>query len=58
MIIESYSDLKYLEDNMVVDLSKLNMRIKKRVIDYLAGFAHYGELVKINKDKYLVRKEK
>ena len=57
MIIERYSDLKYLEDNIIVDISKLSIILKKRVIDYLAGWTAKGSLIKISKDKYLIRRE-
>lgn len=56
MIISKYEDLKNIKDNMIIDISKLSMKLKIRVIDYLAGYTKDGSLTKINKDKYLLRR--
>lgn len=56
MIIRNYSDLKKVEDNMVVDLSLLSPKLAIRAIDFLAGLTcKKGSLTKIEKNKFLVR---
>ena len=56
MIIEKYSDLEKIEDNMIVDLTKLSLKLKERALDFLAGLtSKHGSLKKIECDKYLVR---
>lgn len=56
MIIEKYGDLRNIKDNMIVDLSKLNLKTKTRVIDFLAGLTFKnGSLKKLESNKFLVR---
>lgn len=56
MIIEKYDDLKKIEDNMVVDLTKLAPMHALRAIDFLAGLTcKGGSLTKIESGKFLVR---
>ena len=56
MIIEKYEDLKKVEDNMVVDLTKLIPIHALRAIDFLAGLTSKGgSLTKIESGKFLVR---
>lgn len=58
MQIEKYSDLEKVEDNMIVDITKLTNKLSIRVLDYLAGLTKYGSLKKIERGKYLVRIKK
>ena len=56
MIIEKYEDLKNVEDNMVVDLTKLSPMLALRAIDFLAGLTcKNGSLTKLESGKFLVR---
>ena len=56
MIIEKYSDLKNVEDNEIVDLTKLNSNLYIRALDFLIGLTcKNGELVKLEKQKFLVK---
>lgn len=56
MIIEKYSDIEKIEDNMIVDLSKLEPKIAIRVIDFLNGLTFKnGSLKKLESGKYLVK---
>lgn len=56
MIIEKYEDLKNVEDNMVVDLTKLSPMLALRAIDFLAGLtSKNGSLKKVSSGKFLVR---
>ncbi|MBR1377270.1 MAG: hypothetical protein IJ565_05645 [Bacilli bacterium] len=57
MIVSKYENLKNIKDNMLIDISKLSVKLRIRVIDYLAGYTKDGSLTKIDKNKYLVRKE-
>ena len=55
MIVEKYSDLRDVTDNMVVDLNNLDWKQKARAISFLAGLTcKKGKLVKIAKDKFLI----
>lgn len=56
MIIEKYSDIEKIDDNMIVDLSKLEPKIAIRVIDFLNGLTFKnGSLKKLESGKYLVK---
>ena len=56
MIIKKYSDLEKVEDNMVVDLSELELKLITRAIDFLAGLTcKKGSLTKIASNKFLVK---
>lgn len=56
MIIEKYSDIEKIKDNMIVDLSKLEPKIAIRVIDFLNGLTFKnGSLKKLESGKYLVK---
>ena len=56
MIIEKYNDLKNVEDNVIVDLTKLDSNLYIRALDFLTGLTcKNGELVKIEKQKFLVK---
>ena len=56
MIIEKYEDLKNVEDNMVVDLTKLSSKLALRAIDFLLGLtSKSGSLKKLERGKFLVR---
>ena len=56
MIIEKYSDIEKIEDNMIVDLSKLEPKIAIRVIEFLNGLTFKnGSLKKLESGKYLVK---
>ena len=56
MKIKKYSDLKKVDDNMIVDITELDFKIARRVIDFLAGLTFKkGSLKKIEKGKFLVR---
>lgn len=56
MIIEKYEDLKNVEDNMVVDLTKLSPMLALRAIDFLSGLtSRGGNLKKVERGKFLVR---
>ena len=56
MKIKEYSDLKKVEDNMIVDITELDLKIARRVVDFLAGLTFKkGSLKKIEKGKFLVR---
>lgn len=59
MIIEKYNDLKNVEDNVIVDLTKLDSNLYIRALDFLTGLTcKNGELVKIEKQKFLVKLNK
>mgnify|MGYP002627024115 CR=1 FL=1 len=56
MIIEKYSDLEKVEDNMIVDLTKLSPRLATRALDFLAGLTcKNGSLTKLENNKFLVK---
>lgn len=56
MIIEKYSDLEKVEDGMIVDLSKLSIKLSLRALDFLLGLTcKNGSLKKIERNKYLVK---
>ena len=56
MIVKEYSDLKNVEDNMVVDLTKLSPMLALRAIDFLSGLTFKGgSLKKVERGKFLVR---
>jgi len=56
MMLKKYEDLKNVEDNMIVDLTELDLEIAKRAIDFLAGLTcKNGSLIKLAKNRYLVR---
>ena len=55
MIVEKYSDLRDVSNNMVVDLSALDIKLRARAISFLAGLTcKNGKLLKIAKDKFWI----
>lgn len=56
MIVEKYNDLVNVQDNMVVDLSRLNPKQFMMAIGFLSGLTcRMGSLKKISRNKYLVK---
>lgn len=55
MQIERYSDLEKIENNMIVDLSKLEQKVLLRALDFLLGLTiKKGSLKKLENNRYLV----
>nr|MBP3259257.1 cell division protein SepF [Bacilli bacterium] len=56
VVIENYSDLEKVSDNLIVDISKLSPKLSLRAIDFLLGLTYkFGSLKRIERCKYLVR---
>lgn len=56
MIIEKYNDLKNVKDGVIVDLTKLDLHLYVRALDFLAGLtSKNGKLVKLERQKFLVK---
>lgn len=56
MIIEKYSDLKKVKNNVIIDLSKLNSNLYIRALDFLAGLTfRNGRIIKLEKQKFLIK---
>ncbi len=58
--IKNYEDIrnveKYFNQDFIVDFKECNNNIRKRVIDFLAGFVYLERgLKKINKDQIVVK---
>lgn len=55
MVVEKFSDLVNVTNNMLVDLSALDIKLRSRAISFLAGLTFKnGKLLKIARDKFLV----
>ncbi len=59
VVIEKYEDMEqlknHLENDWIVNLEKCDIKTRRRVIDFLSGFAFLnGSLKKLNKDEYEV----